>query len=594
MDLCGHVARCSCPAQPSLHSSADYAGCSPSEHSFDTAEGGAGMESHATALEDEEQDSVDIVQTPKYNAMRDGTSDTPLLFWDRQPPLVAETHSAFDMSHPLHEPLTRYKDTWDHLTLVDTHIHFVTEVKKIKRQRRKVQTLRIQARDERSRMKHIQHRLQEAFRGFLKASGPLLPKGNGHDSATASMQEIEAAFMELEAQDVDLDMVESTLIPAEWELKESEKQLYEGLLGPSASDGHDSEIGVELAQKISENLSDRPQLNDIVVSLPPECGPTSQERLSALARQRQEVTDRLVDLSDEYAVLQKDIQRRIAAGVLVDKLSREALEGFPDKRAQLLRELADLTTGLDTLNEMVAEGPNLMSKESDVLFRHDQFKDLPIGDETMSQPALTEGDDELHLQAHDYGERNNDMLPFMSQPILEAMSHAQGLEAQSPSSRIAQYSSVAWDLRGWDPESLSLFVSLWILECVKSSWWSLISFLFMSDLDGILSTKTAEDYIKRTWFQSDSDCTSELYFSEDPEYSGFSCALEDDMLTPSSEATTSQELLRESRPLKRRHSSGNSAATTTHKRLSNHTYPKTGSEPGPSNERIVAESFTPP
>ncbi|OAL18424.1 hypothetical protein AYO22_10620 [Fonsecaea multimorphosa] len=559
LELCGHVARGRDPAQSPIHSSIHDAGCSPSEHFYNMADGGAGLELDATALEEAKTDLVDVTQSPR----------------DLEPVHVSNPREAFDLPNTLKDHSTSHNDTWNYLDRLDNHIHFVTKVKKIRQQRQKVQALRIQARDERSRMKHTRDRLQEAFGSFLEASGTMLSLGNGYDSATVGLREMESTFRELEAQDIDLDIVESTLVPAEWELKESEQQLYEDILGSSASDGSDSEIGVQLIKKIPESLHDIPKTHDVNVSLSPEYEPTSQERLSALARQRQEVTDRLLSLTNEYAALQEDVQMRTAVGLPVDEFSQEALAAFPKRRAQLLRELADLTTGHNTLSNMVAEGSDLTSKESDTLFGHDQFNDL-LTDAAMSLPSLTEGDEALHLQARDYEERNNDMVPFLSQPILDAMLHNQGREEQSLVSPFAQYTSAAWDLRGRGPELLSAFVSMWIVGCLQSSWWSLIRFISIIDLDGKLPIETFVEYINRTLFQGDNGYNTHPYLSEDPERSGFSCTLEDEIFTPLSGATDkfNQELQWKTRPLKRRHSSGYSAATI-HRKLSNHTYPKT-------------------
>ncbi|KIW30751.1 uncharacterized protein PV07_02455 [Cladophialophora immunda] len=570
LELCDHVASAGCPTQSSTHSSNRDAGCSSSEHYHYTANGGAVLESHATTLEDVKTNFVNIVPSPENTAVSRGASPIPHVVWDGEPVLVAESHDTFDLPELLKEDLTNHNDTFNHVNRVDNPIRFVTKVQKIRRQRQKVQTLRIQARDERSRMKDTRNRLQEAFRNFLDAGGTIPPQENSHDSATASLREMNATFKELEAQDIDLDMVESTLVPAEWELKDSEQQLYEDILGPSASDGNDSEISVQAIKRIPETLHDGPNQNYVNVQSPKH-ELTSQERLSSLARKREEVKDRLLDLTKEHTALQEDVQMRTAVGLPVDKFSQEALGAFPKRRAQLMRELADLTMGINTLNDMVTEGPDLMSKESDALFGHDQFDDLPT-DEAMNQESLIESDEALHLRPRDHEERNKDILPFLAQPILDTMSHVSSLEEQLAVPPPAQYSSFAWDLLGRDAESISVFVSMWILGCVRSSWWSLIRFIFMSDLDGITSSKTVEDYIKPTWFQSDPDHAPETYCSEDPECSGF---LGDAVLTPLSDATDDQEVIQwESRPLTRRHSSGYSAAAV-HRRPSNHTYPKT-------------------
>ncbi|KIW21986.1 uncharacterized protein PV07_12611 [Cladophialophora immunda] len=173
-----------------------------------------------------------------------------------------------------------------HINQVDDPIRFVTKVQKIRRQRQKVQALQIQARDKGSRVKRARNRLQEAFRSFLDAGGTIPPQGNSHDRATASLREMNATFQELEARDIDLDMVESTLVPAEWELKDSEQQLYEDILGPSASDGNDSEISVQAIKRIPETLHDGPNQNCNNLQSPKH-ELTGQERLSAPARKRE-------------------------------------------------------------------------------------------------------------------------------------------------------------------------------------------------------------------------------------------------------------------------------------------------------------------
>ncbi|KIW21985.1 uncharacterized protein PV07_12610 [Cladophialophora immunda] len=74
---------------------------------------------------------------------------------------------------------------------------------------------------------------------------------------------------------------------------------------------------------------------------------------------------------------------RTAVGLPVDQYSQEAPGAFPKRRAQLMGELADLTTGINTLSHLVAEGPGPMSEESDALFGPGQFDNLPT-DEAMN------------------------------------------------------------------------------------------------------------------------------------------------------------------------------------------------------------------
>ncbi|KIW88292.1 uncharacterized protein Z519_10859 [Cladophialophora bantiana CBS 173.52] len=566
LELCGHVVGARSPRQSSVHASIHDAGCSPSsENGNSTADGGSAPELLATTLKDEKY-IVDTLKLERDLAMTAGASYDAHIPWDREAVPLPDAYNPLDLAPALiKEDSINHNTPWVHLDQVDNHVHFITKVQMIRRQRLKVQALRIRARDKRNWMKHTRNRLHKVFRDFLKAN-EAFHRQTHHDNTTTSFQEMGLTFQELEAQDIDLDVVESNLAPAEWELKESEKRLYEDLLGPSASDEDDSEVGIQMTEATPSWFHKRPNEKNVKVSLLPPYEATTQDRLSAMSCHRQEVKDRLVSLTKEYAALQEDVQMRAAGGLTVDVLSQEALKELPERRAQLLRELADLTVGFNTLNDMVTEGPDLMSREADILFGHDQFDDLQP--DVMTQQSLTEDDEVLHLQAHHQEERNGDILPFLTQPLVVTLSHPQVLEEQPCVPPLTQYSSIAWDLRGRDAETLSGSVSMWILGCVQSSWWSLIRFVFMSDLNERFSTKTVADYVRATWLESNINYIPLTDFSEDPEYSGFSFTLEDEIFTPLSDATDSQELQWQNRPLKRRRPRSSE--------LSDHAYPKAG------------------
>lgn len=134
----------------------------------------------------------------------------------------------------LSEPPEHHDGDW---TMLEPTIRsvLVHEFRKFDSQRQHVQMLRVLARDERHRMRTMRQRFQEAAAQLIQTSRlyASTPETNAGKNAEANLkfQHIEKCFQELETQEMRYDLLESDLIPAEWELNKVEREYNTRALG---------------------------------------------------------------------------------------------------------------------------------------------------------------------------------------------------------------------------------------------------------------------------------------------------------------------------------------------------------------------------
>ncbi|KIW69843.1 hypothetical protein PV04_02166 [Phialophora macrospora] len=457
------------------------------------------------------------------------------------------------------------------LDLIDRQVSFVAGFQTLQAKRRKVRRLRVRARDGRGQIKATRTRLHGALQRFFKAIEAHPLRYDTAESIMKDFQTAEVAYEELNSEDVAQDIVESDLLPEEWELEDTERRLYEAILGPSASD-EDDDLDVDFGRMVQQVRHPTTAIED-ATSLPGPDEATADERLSALVDQRRHLKDSLASQEKEYAALQRDLEMRAAAGVPVDMFSRNTLEDFAEQRGQLLKHIAKLSAQISDLEAINLEASLHDSRQSNVLFGLHQFHDLETG--SYAQDPQNGDSGILRLYDQDRLARKADMNSFLTQPILDQLMHADGALEQSFAPPIVPYSAFEWEVDAELLDNLTNYVSHWILGCVQSSWWSFTRLAAWMDTAGNLTDQAITGMLKATWFQDGAGLSSLFVWSEDPRSSIVSHVAVSQALTPTSDTVGIQEPLWEDHRPKRRHSSGYSGGPTRHRRVSGHSHPGT-------------------
>jgi len=148
----------------------------------------------ATTWEDMGRDEGEHMRKPLELALVDtGPHPTPTF-------LASEASSVTNDRRFLHSPLRigpqssiGFDAVQNLLDETDKHIHFVAEFRKLERQRRKVEVLRVHARDRRSHMKATRAQLHRAIQTVIGAGGPRPLSPSSLITMTSNLQEVEMA-----------------------------------------------------------------------------------------------------------------------------------------------------------------------------------------------------------------------------------------------------------------------------------------------------------------------------------------------------------------------------------------------------------------
>ncbi|EXJ61548.1 hypothetical protein A1O7_01976 [Cladophialophora yegresii CBS 114405] len=460
----------------------------------------------------------------------------------------------------------------NHLEHIDKQLHFVSRFQKLAEQRRKVRRLRVRARDGRGQIQATRHRLHGALQRVLKAIEAHSVRSDSENSLMKDLETAEMVCDELNSEDIVQDIVESDLLPEEWELEDSERRLYEAVLGPSASDGDDD---LDIDPGTTHQQDRRPaKANESETYLPGPDEATAEERLLALVEERRHLKESLEKQEKEYAALRKDLEMRAAAGVPIDIFSRDTLEDFGERRGAMLKHIARLSTQISELEAMSSEASRHDSRQSNALFGLHQFHDLETGKYTQ---APENGDCQiLRLYDEDYRARNADMDSFLGQTVLEQLERVDSLQEQESVPAIVPHLAVKWAVDDELVDDLTNYVSHWILGCIQASWWSFARLAAWVDTAGEFTIQRTAELLKATWFVDGAGLSSPFVWSEDPRSSIVPQPYMDLMLTPTSGTVGMREPLWQVDRPKRRHTSGYSDRKTHQRRVSSHSHPGTG------------------
>lgn len=436
------------------------------------------------------EDHVRTVQTPctdhSDHRHTGGHENTPIPHvrvmtevLEHNPPRSHTPSSLFSLPtgvSPVHSP-----DHSEESTL-DRPIQFLREFRNINALRHRVQNLRVRARDERERMKITRRRMRSELARTMRL---------GRD-ATQQLQALEKIEEELDSQELVYDFLESDLIPAEWKLIEAEQTLYEDILGDAAFDASGADLD---ALVIPSTWPDLPFADATMDILARQAELTPTERLLALESADRDLRMNLAYLDSTHKAVIQQSEMQAAAGLPVDRSSHRVTDNYMDRRGALLRQLASIAEARTAL----ASSPTVASDTitaDDVLFRCDQFADV---DADTSLPSADSRDDEnLSLSGGDFDKWRDDIPPLLAHPVLD-VGQADNAVQSFPTNLESQYPDSAGDIA----ESLTTFVSRWILQCIRSSWWSLLRFVSEGSFGRDWSYKTIEKYMFQTWYWED-------------------------------------------------------------------------------------------
>lgn len=250
-----------------------------------------------------------------------------------------------------------------------------------------------------------------------------------------------------------------------------------------------------------------------------------KSRLSALASSAAEVKDRLENLDAERAALLQEAEHRATLGLLLNDYQQHLLNTYTERHHALHTQLATVEKETIALEERFDPLRSIADLASNVFFDLDQF----VGIETSipGKGLGPEEDDTLRPLPRHMRMRSDDLLPFLQQPLLYGLSRPANKAQLYLVLPVVQYSSISLDPAIQECDTLSNYVSMWILRSVQCSWWSFIR-MFTVEVDEGLSRGSLETYLNRTWFQADSPAYQDD-LSEDPEISGSSNMPQDNM-----------------------------------------------------------------
>ncbi|KAL6241536.1 hypothetical protein RBB50_011559 [Rhinocladiella similis] len=412
--------------------------------------------------------------------------------------------------------------------------------------RNSAQTLRLRTRDERNKVKSSTRRLQDITRRLIREIKLQ------HD-VTADLQALEEVIEEMDAQYINHDMYESDLIPAEWKLKEAEKNLYGDLTGKPFLDPAWSESDGRSSPNILPQLPSY-GITMITAENPHQLHGQLEGAVADLKASEQETTLQLERLKIEYDEITEDANMHSGVGMPTTALTQDFLSGYAQRRGRLLDKLVMISEEIRALESQSSAFGRPKSPTADSL-PLDQFSDRET--DVLLRTYEDNGDDTLQLRAEDYGAREDDLNPVLDRITFTRANDGAGILPMSLGAMGT--GSYPHSVSTEEPfDSSVITVSKWLFNCFTTSWWSAVRFAFEHYLDNTFSYVAIKRYMTDGWFKevglplSNQPYGSELksvYTYWWPETSNSSPARVDPPV---------RSLGQHRSPQKRRHSSGDS------------------------------------
>ncbi|KAK5405270.1 hypothetical protein LTR06_008965 [Exophiala xenobiotica] len=420
---------------------------------------------------------------------------------------------------------------------LDKHIQFVDDFRNLKQLRINVQRLRIRAEDQRNQMKFTRTEVH-------KRSAKLLRSVELQQDIHEQVRSLQESVRELDEQEIVYDSLESQLIPAEWALKEAERELYEDLAGEPALDQDVSQVD---AWSLPESLSRVPDAIDAMNTSYPPHELMAEERLAALDSSDSQLRTRLEKLDDDYAAIAQNARMRAAAGVPLDDFSQNFIAAYPARRGDLMKGLA----AISKQKRVLQSGSVVTSRPVSPTGAHLRFDQFSGSDTDLRLQTWEHNDDiTLRLQDREYEARKADLAPLLAHATSTNMNDADrristiGLD-EDEHITLAQENNEPVD-------DLASYVSKWLCRCITASWWTVIRFAFQNYLDNRLSYTAMVKYVMDMWSRDEGLPVSRIGFVADLK------SVRTSKLPSSTvnEVSPFYSLESQSRQQKRRHSSG--------------------------------------
>jgi myosin heavy subunit len=377
-----------------------------------------------------------------------------------------------------------YQHGWDAPDPLDKPIQFVREFRNLNQLRDNVERLRIRARDKRNQMKFTRSDVHNTSAKLLRA---VQLQQDIHEQVR-SLQE---SVREMGEQEIVYDSLESQLIPAEYALKEAERELYEDVAGEPALEQNESQVD---AWSLPNTPSRVPDAIDAINASYPSYELMAEERLAALDSSNSQLRTRLEKLDNDYAAIAQNARMRAAAGVPLDDFSQNFIAAYPAPRGDLLKELAAISKQKHVLqsDSVVTSRP---VSPTGALLRFDQFSS---SDTDLRLQTWEHNDDNtLQLLDTEYKARKADLAPLLAHATLANMKDVDGrmstagLEEDDYNTLVQENKETVDDLPS--------FVSKWLFRCFTASWWTVIRFAFQNYLDNSLSYTAMVKYFMDMW-----------------------------------------------------------------------------------------------
>ncbi|KIW19350.1 hypothetical protein PV08_03645 [Exophiala spinifera] len=412
--------------------------------------------------------------------------------------------------------------------------------------RKSALTLRLRTRDERNKVKASARRLQDITRRLIRDIKLQ------HD-VTADLQALQEVIEKMDAQYMDHDRFESDLIPAEWKLKEVEKNLYEDVRGEPFLDPEWSDSDGRSSPKVLPELSSY-GITMTMTTNPPQTRGRLEDEVAALKALEQEMALHLERLESEYEEIAEDAKMRAEAGMPVTALSQDFLSRYGQRRRELLDRLALISEEIRAIEfqPFATDRPKSPTTNS-----------LPLGQfsnretDVLLRSYGDNGDETLQLRAEDYAAREDDL-----HPVLDRLKspHANAGVVMFPMSVAAlEVDSCTDSISSEEPPDSSVsIVSNWLSHYFTASWWSAVRFAFEHYLDNTFSYVDIKRYMTDVWSREVGlPMANKPYGSEwKSAYTYWLPGTGDSSPPPVNPPARSH--IFHSRPPKRRHSSGDS------------------------------------
>ena len=262
-------------------------------------------------------------------------------------------------------------------------------------------------------------------------------------------------------QEILVDWLESQLIPAEWALKEAEQELYGVVAGEPALDQDEFQVDV---RSFPDTSSYVPDAIDAMNTPYPPHELVAEERLAALDSSDSQLRTRLEKLDNDYAAIAQDARMRAAAGVPLDDFSQNFIAAYPNRRGDLVKDLAAISKEKRVLqsDSMLTSRP---TSPTEALLRFDQFSG---GDTDLRLQTWEHNDDEtLQLQDEEYEARKDDLAPLLAHATLTNM---KDIDRTMSTVGLEENDYITSNQENNEStDGLASFVSKWLLGCITAS-----------------------------------------------------------------------------------------------------------------------------